>query len=116
MIIYKDGSNELNKTQVRKTISFLRKLAKNADPKESDLGICYNLNYFLVGIGAECNGYLVVTNLAVGFPNVRMGVDGRANNYPIGQQMYGNLWEKGNRRTKLCTHIANRLQKLLDSN
>ncbi len=113
MIIYKDGSNELNKTQVRKTISFLRKLAKNADPIESDLGICFNLNRFLVGIEAKCNGYDVVTNLAVGFPDICMGNHGRASSYPIGLQ-YEDLWKKGNRRTELCTHIANRLQKLLD--
>lgn len=117
--VYVDGESKLNKGQTKKVVAFLRELARTAEPVNSNFGICWNLHYFLRGIKGYCSGYDMVTNLAVGFPNVAMNKarPERAFCYPI-DDGYGegiSLWEVGNRRTELCTHIANRLQNLLDN-
>lgn len=121
-IVYRNGNNKLNRGETVKVIDFLRKLASTAKPEDSDVGICYNLDEFLFNmkptewVKLHAFGYDIVAELSVGFPNVRMdeteGKTHLAHPYPIGfHKSY--LWEVGNERTKLCTHIANRLEDLL---
>jgi hypothetical protein len=121
MIIYVNESIKLNKGQTKKVISFLRNLAKTANPCDLGFGICSNLTNFLGSIKAQTGfgGYTTVTDLALGFPNVELDSLGEVSSYPLGsdnyyEDIYNNcLWVKGNRRTELCTYMANRLQELL---
>ena len=124
MIVYKSECVKLNKGQAKKIISFLRGLAKTACPIDEGFGICSNLSDFLNGInvGYGFSGYGMVSDLALGFPNVELDRLGNVSSYPLGNENYHkdayskNLWVKGNRRTELCTHMANRLQELLQEN
>tara|TARA_R110000764_G_scaffold66651_3_gene138806 strand:- start:324 stop:689 length:366 start_codon:yes stop_codon:yes gene_type:complete len=121
MGVYKSKCVKLNKGQTKKTISFLRELAKTAYPIDEGFGICSNLSDFLnsINVGYGFSGYGMVSDLALGFPNVELDSLGNVSSYPLGNDNYhedarsNNLWVKGNRRTELCTHIANRLQELL---
>ncbi len=115
MNIYRDENGVLNIGQAIKTIAFLRNLAVTAEPDEISRGICSNLNKFFMNQNINCCGYYTVSNLALGFPNVVMSeeVVGKASAYPI-DYVRGNLWEVGNERTQLCTHIADKLQSLID--
>ncbi len=122
MIVFECEGEKLDKGETRKIIKFLRDLAKTAKPKDDYFGICCNLNTFIeetnISGGAGWLGYDIVETFSVGFPNVKMskatGKKHLAYAYPIGYpQEEEKLWEVGNRRTELCTHIANRLQELL---
>tara|TARA_R110002126_G_scaffold93585_8_gene221642 strand:- start:150 stop:515 length:366 start_codon:yes stop_codon:yes gene_type:complete len=121
MIVYKRKCVKLNKGQTKKIISFLRELAKTACPIDGGVGICNILSNFLNSINVDYgfSGYGMVRDLALGFPNVELDSLGNVSSYPLGIDNYfedafsKNLWVKGNRRTELCTHIANRLQELL---
>ena len=121
MKVYAHKNVVLNKGQSRKIVKFLRSLAKTANPENTNYGICSNLDDFMSSIVADGNsytwGYDLVQNLSLGFPDVEMGPCGIVvSTYPLGYEEYNsdNLWKIGNRRTELCTHIADGLQKLID--
>ena len=111
----------LNKGQSKKIVKFLRNLAETANPVDVMYGICSNLDDFMSGIIADGNsytwGYDLVQDLSLGFPDVEMGPCGTVvSMYPLGYEEYcaDILWKVGNRRTELCTYIADGLQKLID--
>ena len=120
MIVYVQGNNKLNKGQTKLIIKYLRKVAKTCEVLKSDLGICWNLHNYLRQISDKGCGYHIVKYLSVGFPNVAMYTRDRADTYPLkndvanGYSASDHMWEVGNRRTQLCTHIADRLQEFLD--
>ena len=122
MKVYAHKNVVLNKGQSRKIVKFLRSLAKTASPENANYGICSNLDDFMSGIIASDNsslmwGYDLVQDLSLGFPNVEMKPCGTfVSMYPLGYEEYcsGNLWKVGNRRTELCTYIADGLQRLID--
>ena len=120
MNVYVKDNSALNQKQVELTIKFLREAAKTAQVEDDDFGICWNFSSFLLKLGVyRCNGYEIVSHLSVGFPDVAMYED-KADDYPLkndvanGYPASDHLWEVGNRRTQLCTHIADRLQEFLD--
>jgi len=112
----------LNKGQSKKIVKFLRNLAETANPVDVVYGLCSNLDDFMSGIIASDNsslmwGYDLVQDLSLGFPDVKMGPCGTVvSMYPLGYEEYCSdiLWEVGNRRTELCTYIADGLQRLID--
>ena len=121
MEVYVHKNVVLNKGQSRKIVKFLRNLAETANPVDVNYGICCNLDEFMLDIIADGKsfswGYDLIQDLSLGFPDVQMKSCGTVvNMYPLGYEEYisGNLWEVGNRRTKLCTYIANGLQYLID--
>ena len=120
MIVYVQGNNKLNKGQTKLIIKYLRKVAKTCEVLESNLGICWNLNNYLIQVSSKGCGYHIVEYLSVGFPDVAMYTRDKADVYPLKNDVANGYpasnckWEVGNRRTQLCTHIADRLQEFLD--
>ena len=119
MNVYAKDNSALNQKQVELTIKFLREAAKTAQVEDDDFGICWNLSSFLLKLGVyRCNGYDLVSHLSVGFPDVSMYTGNKASSYPLendvanGYPVSNCKWEVGNRRTQLCTHIADRLQEI----
>ena len=122
MRVYVHKNVVLNKGQSRKIVKFLRNLAETANPVISSCGICINLDKFILGSiianGTSLGwGYDLVQDLSLGFPDVEMEPCGTViSTYPLGYEEYhlDSLWKVGNRRTKLCTYIADGLQRLID--
>ena len=121
MKVYVHKNVVLNKGQSRKIVKFLRNLAETANPVAVMYGICSNLDDFMSGIITDGNsytwGYDLVQDLSLGFPDVEMEPCGTVvSMYPLGQEEYNSdiLWKVGNRRTELCTYIADGLQRLID--
>ena len=121
MKVYVHKNIVLNKGQSRKIVKFLRNLAETANPVSPMYGICNNLDEFIFSVVTDGFflgwGPILVQDLSLGFPDVKMGPCGTVvSMYPLGYEEYCSdiLWKVGNRRTELCTYIADGLQKLID--